>query len=189
MRKESIPAGHGMKNWSVWIAGLALATCLTRTAAADVAPTSDQAAAVHATELAAGEKIHIDGRLDDGVWQRARPYAIAYKFAPVTVVTDIPETAYRVIVDGEFLYVGVTCRDPHPKAIWKALARRDTVSNADIVEVFVDPSGQRKFAQVFRVAAGGAIRDGTFFEDSGRFDFSPDFAFESATQVDDSGWS
>src|SRR5258706_6974366 len=121
---------------------------------------------VRATELGFAERIVIDGRLDDRAWQKAQVYHVAFKFAPTAIDTQIPETTYRILVDGEFLYVGVDCRDPNPKAIRRELSHRDLVEGADSVKVWIDPDGRRKFAQVFKVAAGGAIWDGTHFEDS-----------------------
>jgi hypothetical protein len=145
--------------------------------------------AIQATELAADERIVIDGKVDDSAWQRSRQYSLAHKYSPSAIATEIPNTTYRVMVDREFLYIAIECSDPNPERIWKMLARRDVVRNADFVTIWIDPQGARKFAQVFRVAAGGAIRDGTFYEESGRLDEAPDFAFESATHMSEVGWS
>jgi len=172
-----------MKKHCVWLAVGALASGWT------VAEEIKTQESIHATGLASGEQIVIDGRLDDSAWQRATAYPLAHVYSPTGAAVEIPETVYRVMVDREFLYIGIDCRDPNPKAIWQVLAHRDVVSNADTVKVWIDPQGARKFAQIFKAAAGGAIRDGTYYEDSGQEDKSPDFAFESATQINERGWS
>lgn len=170
------------KKWA-WIVAW---VCAASGAMAEGPKTQDS---VQAMELTSSEHIEIDGRLEDPAWQRANAYPLAFKYAPSTVAAEIPETTYRILVDREYLYIGVDCRDPNPKAIWKALSHRDTVTNADTIKIWLDPQGARKFAQIFKIAAGGAIRDATYYEDSGQEDASPDFPFESATHVDAHGWS
>ncbi|HYM34939.1 MAG TPA: sugar-binding protein, partial [Steroidobacteraceae bacterium] len=169
-----------MKKYAAWIA-----SCAALWSAASHAADSE----IRATELPAGEHIVIDGRLDDPAWRSAQVYKLAFKFSPSRVEAEIPETTYRIIVDDEFLYVGVDCRDPNPKAIHQELSHRDLVEGADSVKVWIDPDGRRKFAQIFKIAAGGAIWDGTHYEDSGKDETSPDFAFEAASHVHERGWS
>ncbi len=144
---------------------------------------------IKAIPLPAGERIVIDGRLDESAWQSAQSHALAFKFSPSNLDTTIPETTYRILVDGDSLYVGIDCRDPNPKDIRQELSHRDLVEGADSVKVWIDPTGQRKFAQIFKIAAGGAIWDGTHYDDSGRDDTAPDFPFEAASHVDEHGWS
>jgi len=59
----------------------------------------------------------------------------------------------------------------------------------DMIVLFIDPVGNRKFAHFFRLNPRGSMGDGLYNEDTGSEDFSPDFEWEVATGRFEGGWT
>lgn len=146
--------------------------------------------AVEALKLAPGERIKIDGRIDDAAWSRARPLDRFWELFPQAEVEARVRTDAMYAYDHQALYVAIKAWDPDPLERRAPFARRDKVlADQDMVVLFIDPVGNRKFAHFFRVNPRGAIGDGLYNEDSGSEDFSPDFEFEVVTSTFQGGWS
>ena len=147
-------------------------------------PTERRNAPLVATQMQPGEKIIIDGKLDDAVWQRIAPMTDFFEYRPRDSVAAKYPTDARVAYDKQALYVALTAHDPDISKLDAPLVRRDQVSGSqDLFALHIDPVGSRKFAQIFRVNAAGAIGDGLFNEDTTNEDFSPDFEFEVRTST------
>ena len=144
---------------------------------------------VRAHQMEQGESIKVDGKLDDAVWQRAPVIRDFFEYRPREAPAKV-RTEARLVYGKDALYVGLAAYDPDPSKIEAPLVRRDQVYGAqDFFAVHIDPVGNRKFAQIFRVNAAGAIGDGLFNEDTGNEDFSPDFLFDVSTHRTPDGWS
>ena len=153
-------------------------------------PAERRNAPITATALNADEKITIDGKLDDAVWQRIAPMKEFYEYRPQDAIASRFATEARIAYDKHALYVGVTAHDPYPGKIDAPLVRRDQVQGSqDFFAIHIDPVGTRKFAQIFRFNAAGAIGDGLFNEDTTNEDYSPDFEFEVRTARSATGWT
>ena len=140
------------------------------------------ALAIEAARLAPGERIRIDGRLDDTGWARAAPYDRFWDVSPQDGRPARVRTEVRFAFDRDALYVAVRAFDPDPARIRAPFARRDNVlADQDMVDVFIDPVGNRKFAHFFRVNPRGSIGDGLYNEDTATEDFAPDLEFDVAT--------
>ena len=167
-----------MKNW---MRGAAVA-------AAVLAATP--AAALQALRLAAGERIVLDGNLDEPAWQRAQVLDRFWEVFPRDNVEAPVRTELRIAYDGHALYAAIHAYDPDLTQLRAPFARRDNVlADQDMLVLFVDPVGNRKFAHFFRVNPRGSVGDGLFNEDSGSEDFSPDFEFEVVTGRFAGGWT
>lgn len=148
------------------------------------------ALAVEALKLAPGERIVIDGRIDEAAWSRARPLDKFWELFPQAEVEARVRTEAMYAYDHQALYVAIKAWDADPMERRAPFARRDKVlADQDMIVLFIDPVGNRKFAHFFRVNPRGAIGDGLFNEDSGAEDFSPDFEFEVVTSTFEGGWS
>ncbi|HET7729130.1 MAG TPA: DUF5916 domain-containing protein [Usitatibacter sp.] len=146
--------------------------------------------ALEAYRLPAGERIVLDGRIDEPAWQRAALYDRFWEVYPQAEVEARVRTEARVAFDGHALYVALRAFDPDPGELREPFARRDNVlPDQDTLVLFVDPVGNRKFAQYFRVNPRGSVADGLYNEDSGSEDASPDFEFDVATARFEGGWS
>jgi hypothetical protein len=144
-----------------------------------------------AVALAVDERVRLDGRLDEAVWQRAPVHEDFIQFDPPPNGAKPPvRTAVQIAYDDKAIYFAVTADDPRPEALRAPFVRRDKVlRDQDFVVLFIDPIGLRKSAQFFRVSARGAIADGLYTADTGNEDFSPDFDWDSAAHIHDGGYT
>ena len=93
-------------------------------------------------------KPRLDGRLDDAVWQRAKPVAL---HSSLHDDSQWPATV-MLAHDAEFLYIAIRCRQAPGRTMRRATARasRDAdLSAHDRVDVFIDLD--RDFATYYRL--------------------------------------
>ena len=148
------------------------------------------AQAIEVERLEPSERVKVDGRFDEAAWTRARPFDRFWDVSPQDQRPARVRTEVRFAYDRSALYVAVRAWDPEPEAIRAPFARRDNVlADQDMVGLYIDPVGNRKFAHFFRVNPRGSIGDGLYNEDSATEDFSPDLDFEVATGRFDGGWT
>lgn len=168
---------------------LCLALCAALFACASAAAPADDDA-MHAARLLPGERIVLDGTLSHPAWQRAPAFERSHEIDPVRGRTPTHAMRVQVLYDAQALYVGVTALDPEPQRIRAPLVRHDLVNRTqDFVVVYVDPVGERKAAQFFRVGASGSTADGLHTAANDAEDFAPDFDFDSAVSRDTQGYT
>lgn len=136
-----------------------------------------------AENLRDGERLALDGRLDEPAWQRAPIHDRFVQFLPLD--RQPPPAGYRTTVqllaEPDALVVGIRAVDPTPEQIRAPLTRRDQVKrDQDFVAVIVDAVGDRRSAQFVRVNAAGVIADGMYIAAGDVEDFAPDFEVEAA---------
>lgn len=172
-----------MSAFHLWLA-LCAATCLATAAQAN----DDDA--MHAARLRAGERIVLDGTLSHPAWQRAPAFERSHEIDPVRGRTPIHAMRVQVLYDAQAMYVGVTALDPEPQRIRAPLVRHDLVNRTqDFVVLYIDPVGERKAAQFFRVGASGSTADGLHTAANDAEDFAPDFDFDSAVSRHAQGYT
>ena len=148
------------------------------------------ALAIEALRLAPGERIALDGRLEEPAWQRAQRVDRFWEIFPQAEVEPRVRTEAWYAYDAQALYVAVRAFDPDLAQLRAPFARRDNVlRDQDMIVLFVDPVGNRKFAHFFRINPRGSMGDGLYNEDTGNEDFSPDFDWDVATGRFEGGWS
>ena len=140
----------------------------------------------------AGEKLTLDGRLDEPAWQRAPVHERFVQFLPTD--KQPPPAGYRttvqVIAQNDALVIGVRAYDPAPQDIRAPLTRRDQVKrDQDFIAVVIDAVGDRRAAQFVRVNAAGVIADGLYIAAGDSEDFAPDFDVEAAAARQGDGYS
>jgi hypothetical protein len=146
--------------------------------------------AIEVLRLAEGERITLDGRLDEPAWQRASAFDRFWQIFPQDKVPAPVRTEVRFAYDRHALYVAIHAHDPDAGQLRAPFTRRDKVfSDQDMIVVNIDPVGNRKFAHFFRVNPRGSIGDGLFNEDTATEDFSPDLEFDVATGRFEGGWT
>ena len=146
----------------------------------------------HAHLLGDGERIALDGRLDEQAWLRAPEHDRFVQFLPLD--RQPPPAGYRttvqVLAEADALVIGVRAFDPAPEQIRAPLTRRDQVRrDQDFVAVIVDAVGDRRSAQFVRVNAAGVIADGVYIAAGDVEDFAPDFEVEAAVARLPDGYS
>jgi Domain of unknown function (DUF5916) len=136
-----------------------------------------------AITLPGGERLRLDGRLDEPAWQLAPVHDRFVQYLPLD--RQPPPAGYRttvqVIAEPDALVIGVRAFDPAPQDIRAPLTRRDQVRrDQDFVAVLIDAVGDRRAAQFVRINAAGVIADGTYIAAGDSEDFAPDFEVEAA---------
>ncbi len=135
------------------------------------------------------QKLTIDGKLDESVWQLAVPHDVFYQTQPFDKRKAHLRTEVRVLFDTNNLYVGIKAFDSDPDSIRDSFSRRDRITiDQDFFALYLDPSSAHKSAQIFFVNARGTVMDGIYSDSAGE-DSSPDFDFEVATSRFSGGWS
>jgi hypothetical protein len=148
------------------------------------------ACAIEIHHLAPGEKVVLDGKLDEPAWQLAPLMDQFWEHQPQEKVPAKVRTEARFMYDRQALYVGVRAFDPDMSKLRAPFARRDNVlADQDMLTVYIDPVGNRKFAHFFRVNPRGSIGDGLYNDDTSNEDTSPDIEFEVVTGRFEGGWT
>jgi len=133
-------------------------------------------------------EIQIDGRLDEAVWQQAATVSTWFETRPGdNVEPQVPSLAY-LAYDDLFLYAAFEFGDPEPERIRAPLANRDNVpSYTDYGGLIIDANNDGRTAQMFLANARGIQYDALSNDASGE-DSSPDFFWDSAARITETGW-
>jgi len=107
--------------------------------------------------LPAGAAPVIDGKLDDACWAAAQPLCLV----PLDGDKRLVQTEVRTLWTPGTLYIGFDCEEPHPDTLYLAERPRD---DGDMwkdasVEVFLNPSSDRRNYVQFVVNANGVVTD------------------------------
>jgi hypothetical protein len=84
-----------------------------------------------AERLQPGERVTLDGMLDEPAWRRAVHGGEFVQQDPVLGAPPSEATEVRVIFDQEHLYIGVICRDSEPDKLLGNTRKRDEFLSAD----------------------------------------------------------
>lgn len=152
-----------------------------------VAPWVD-GASVDVIASATTSRVRIDGRVEEAAWAEARPFSAFVESFPEPGKPADLRTEVRVLYDQTYLYIAVTCADPHPELIIRSLGRRDSRPVADTVEVAIDSSDDRRTAYDFIVNAAGVQRDQLLYADV-NISESWDAVWDAASALTPTGWS
>ena len=135
------------------------------------------------------EKIEIDGKLDEAIWQSV-PIATDFIMFDPDNGKKIPEnkkTEIRVLYDNDAIYIGAVMYDENPEKILKEITQRDSFGTSDLFGVFINGfnDGQQDF-QFFVNAADGQADCIT--TDTNGEDYSWDAVWKSKAVITDKGW-
>jgi hypothetical protein len=132
----------------------------------------------------------IDGRLDDAVWEDARPLTRFVQYEPVDSVLPPTQSVGWVTYDSKHLYVAFRAYEPDRTKLRGALHGRErSVGPEDKVSIAIDTFNDSRRNYVFRVTSLGLQEDGIKTEGQGSTDNTPDFVWYSAAQIDSEGWT
>jgi len=121
----------------------------------------DTGLSVAAVRLADGERIDVDGRLDEAVWQRAVPATDFAQLDPQNGAPATERTEVRVAFDRTRLYVGVHCFDSEPTRLLGNQMIRDGLLSADDRFMWMfDPYFNQRSGYFFEINPSGAMGDG-----------------------------
>jgi hypothetical protein len=115
---------------------------------------------IHAVRLQPGERIVMDGHLDEEGWSRAEPATDFRQFAPRNGAAATQASDIRVLFDEDSLYIGGKFFDDHPERLLGNQMIRDGALDADDRFIWVlDPFNDRRSGYYFEVNPAGAMGD------------------------------
>jgi hypothetical protein len=173
---------------SVRNAVILAAAFATSTAAVPAARAQDEAKRTYTTARVAGASPVIDGRADEGCWERVEWSGGFTQSTPRDGAEPTEETAFKVLYDADNLYVLVRLHDREPAHIERRLGRRDAYSGDDVY-VQIDSYFDKRTAFGFGVNAAGVKYDAVISSDGASEDSSWDPVWFVATSVDQEGWT
>lgn len=125
----------------------------------------------------------IDGIISDSCWKNL-PIASNFTVSePVYGTKPAAATEVKILYDNRAIYVCAKLYDLHPDSISHELGKRDDNVNSDFFSVTFDTYNNRQDAFVFGVYASGVQKDYKIN------DLFYDAVWESAAQLNDSGWT
>jgi len=134
--------------------------------------------------------IRIDGDLSDPGWKGAAVIDRFWETQPGDNTPPKVATFAYVAYDERYLYIGIDARDPEPARIRAPYVDRDQVIGTDDnIAVFLDTRNDRKSAVELRVNPRGIQGDASWNDATFTEDFSPDYFYDTAARITDSGWT
>ncbi len=131
--------------------------------------------------------LQLSGKLDDPVWQQAKPVYMDFEFDPGENTPAPQKTEVRALFNREHLYLGFRCHDTSPNEIRANLSDRDKIFQDDYVIVSIDTYNDYQRAYEFAVNPFGI--QGDLMATLGSEDANFDLIWHSAAAKNDSGWT
>lgn len=138
---------------------------------------------------------HLDGTLDDPLWQLATPIVDFRQREPFEGLPATERTEVRILYSRNEIYFGIFCHDSSPAGIVATQLRRDVSQEFDdYFEIIIDSSHNRRNAYVFQINSMGTQRDGLIvdeqqFEDTQDGDPGWDGVWTSEAKRAEEGWT
>ena len=134
------------------------------------------------------EKITMDGRLEEPVWQQAVPATDFYQHIPHPGEPSGERTEVRFLYDDENLYIGLDCYDSHPEiAFIKELKEDFDFNGTDRVQFAIDSLHDGRSGFTFVTHPAGALRDSQI-SGTGQTNQDWDGVWDVKVTRDDHGW-
>lgn len=143
---------------------------------------------VHATRVSTGPVLN--GRLDDAVWQQARPIEGFIQRWPKYFVPATERTVARIVYDQQKIYFGVECYDSAPNSIVANNMKRDSeLAVDDNVQIILDPYDARQNGVAFFINSLGARQDMLLSQEGRTRNQDWDCIWEAKTRRHQQGWT
>jgi uncharacterized protein DUF5916 len=133
------------------------------------------------------EDIRLSGKLDDPNWKIAPAAEIKYEVTPGDNTPAPQQTFVRMVYNSRYVYFGFDCKDTRPSEIRAHITDRDKCFDDDFVLVILDTYGDYQRSYEFVVNPYGI--QGDLLRTSNNEDASFDALWESAGEINSSGWS
>ena len=131
----------------------------------------------------------IDGALDDVAWQNSKLETGEFLSYNPLHGSKIPQTTtVWMSYDSDYLYFAFKCDDPEPSGIKTSITRRDNIWQDDWVGLSLDALGNGQSSYHLMVNASGVQLD-MLNSVAGNEDESPDWVWDSASRLTESGYS
>jgi hypothetical protein len=142
-----------------------------------------------AIRLDEGERILLDGVLDEEVWQRAQPATDFLQRDPDNGSPATERTEVRIVYDRQRLYMGVICFDSEPDKLLGFQLRRDEgLGSDDNFQWSLDPFFNGRDGYSFETNPSGLLGDGLITAGGGQ-NREWDGIWNVRVQRSDIGWT
>jgi hypothetical protein len=134
--------------------------------------------------------IVVDGNLDDEGWRDALRIDRWYEINPGDNIEPRVRNVGFLTFDDKFFYAAFEFDDPDPRRIVAPYGDHDYIqNNADYGGLFLDTRNEGHTAYEFQVTAHNVQFDAVMDDNGGGENSSPDFFWESATRINEHGWT
>ena len=149
---------------------------------------AEEKPSIAALRLEPGERIKVDGRLDEDAWRRAKKGGGFRQYDPGRGLPATERTEFAIAYNRDHLYAAVWCYESEPGGVMARTMRRDRVfTGSDFVYLFFDTFHDQRNGYVFVVNPTGAQSDALITNNTGR-NFSWDGIWMSDARITDEGW-
>ncbi|NNE27990.1 MAG: carbohydrate binding family 9 domain-containing protein [Saprospiraceae bacterium] len=141
---------------------------------------------VYQTTRIQGSSPTIDGILDDQAWEQVAWATDFLENEPNNGGSPSQETAFKILYDEKFLYIGYRCFDTEPDSIEARMSRRDGFAG-DWVEINIDSYHDLQSGFSFTSGVSGVKGDETI---TNQFNWDTNFnpIWYLKSTIDDEGW-
>ena len=136
-----------------------------------------------------GTEIHVDGALDEPVWQNAAMASNFWLKWPRDGAPAPAQTEVRCAYDDEYLYIAATCYDSTPRYVIQSLKRDVGFWDSDGFGVILDPSNAANNGWFFGVSAAGVQSEGLISAASDEIDMNWDNAWRAEVKSSATAWT
>jgi Domain of unknown function (DUF5916) len=134
--------------------------------------------------------IRLDGVLDDEGWREAERVETWFETNPGDNTPPPVGNVGFVGYDDRFFYAGFEFQDPDPRRIRAPFGDRDSTGGAtDYGGVILDTRNDGRTGILFLANAHGIQYDAVTDDVTGNEDSSPDFYWDAAARITETGWS
>ena len=179
---------------TAWL--LLLLTGVPSAGRAQTATTATPVPSLTVAQTLEGERPILDGRVDDGLWQRTEPFTAFIQQEPAEGDPATERTEVRFLLDRQNLYIAVICFDSNPDGVLVSESRRDAdLDDTDSIQILLDTFNDGQNAFIFGTNPFGIEYDGQVMAEGvqgqgnrGGFNLNWDADWTVRTQTTDRGW-
>ncbi len=163
---------------------------VAQTPARNTQVTIDPASKVATATRIRGGSIRLDGRLDETIWNTAKPITDFVQKEPVEYGKPTDSLEVRFLYDDAAIYVATRVIRSANRVIQAPVSRRDNIGQAEHIWVSFDSYSDRRTAYSFGVTASGVRGDWYHPSDhETNIDASFDPVWEAAADMNATGWT
>lgn len=135
------------------------------------------------------QRLKIDGRLNDAVWQSVQFQSSFLQQDPNEGEPATEKTEVGVCYNDDFIYFGIKCWDSQADKIIAREMRRDAmVDDDDYFEMVLDTYHDQRTAFYFITNANGVRRDAMMANEGRQYNPSWDGVWQCRARITDKGW-
>lgn len=141
-----------------------------------------------ASSIVDQEKPEVDGKLNEKIWQYGGWETGFVQRQPQENAPPTEQTAFKILFDQKYLYIGIRNYDRSPSSISSRMSRRDGLEG-DWVEVILDGNGDLRSAFSLAITAAGVKGDKVISLNGANEDSWWNPIWNAKSNIDEEGWT